>query len=225
MFRDLVPYLAATFVALIRRTTRLTIVRGSIRDRLRDGDRRFIYAFWHQRQAFFTVSHQGDKVSILISRSRDGDMIAETIRLCGVPSVRGSSSRGAAGAVRALMAAVESGRDIGITPDGPKGPARQVKEGVLFLAQKLGIPILPAASAQSKRIILSKAWDHFHIPMPFGRSVVVYGEPIDVLPGDDLGAKALELKTALDSITREADILVARHKPPALPARRNFMRG
>ena len=209
MLRDLVPYLAAGFARLIRLTTILKTVRGSIRDRLRSSDRRFIYAFWHQRQAFFTVSHRDDKVSILISRSRDGDMISETIRLCGVPSVRGSSSRGASGAVRALMGAVESGRDIGITPDGPKGPDRQVKEGILFLAQKLGIPILPITSAQSNRIVLSKAWDRFHIPMPFGRSVVVYGEPVDVLPGDDLLAKALELKTVLDAITLEADLLVA----------------
>jgi lysophospholipid acyltransferase (LPLAT)-like uncharacterized protein len=209
VLRALIPYLAAAFAALIRVTTRLKTVRGSIRDRLRNGDQRFIYAFWHQRQAFFTVSHNDDKVSILISRSRDGEIIAETIRLCGVPSVRGSSSRGAAGAVRALMGCVEAGRDIGITPDGPKGPDRQVKEGILFLAQKLGIPILPIASAQSNRIVLRKAWDHFHVPMPFGRSVVVYGEPVDVLPGDDLGAKALELKTVLDSITREADLLVA----------------
>lgn len=209
MLRTLVPYLAAAFAALIRLTTRLKTVRGSIRDRLRDGDRRFIYAFWHQRQAFFTVSHRKDKVSILISASRDGEIISETIRLCGVPSIRGSSTRGAAGAVRALMGAVDSGRDIGITPDGPKGPDRQVKEGILFLAQKLGIPILPVTSAQSNRFVLSKAWDHFHIPMPFGRSVVVYGEPVDVLPGDDLGIKALELKTVLDLITLEADFLVA----------------
>jgi lysophospholipid acyltransferase (LPLAT)-like uncharacterized protein len=209
VLRSLVPYLAAAFAALIRLTTRLKTVRGSIRDRLRDGDRRFIYAFWHQRQAFFTVSHRDDKVSILISRSRDGEMISETIRLCGVPSIRGSSSSGASGAVRALMGAVDSGRDIGITPDGPKGPDRQVKEGILFLAQKLGIPILPITSAQSNRFVLSKAWDHFHIPMPFGRSVVVYGEPVDVLPGDDLAIKALELKAILDSITLEADFLVA----------------
>ncbi|MDE2143526.1 MAG: lysophospholipid acyltransferase family protein [Elusimicrobia bacterium] len=208
-FRGLVPYAAAGYAALIRRTTRLRTVRGSIRDRLRNSDRRFIYAFWHQRQAFFTVSHNNDKMSMLISRSRDGEIIAETIRLCGVPSVRGSSSRGASGAVRALMSAVQSGRDIGITPDGPKGPERQVKAGILFLAQTLGIPILPITNAQSNRFVLSKAWDHFHVPMPFGRSVVVYGEPVEVRPGDDLAGKALELKNALDEITREADLLVA----------------
>jgi lysophospholipid acyltransferase (LPLAT)-like uncharacterized protein len=209
MLRALLPPLAAGFATLIRSTTRLTTVRGSIRDRLRGSDRRFIYAFWHQRQAFFTVSHNNDKVSILISASRNGQIIAETIRLCGVPSIRGSSSRGASGAVRALLGAVEAGRDIGITPDGPKGPDRQVKDGILYIAQKLGIPILPITSAQSNRIELSKAWDHFHVPLPFGRSVVVYGEPVDVLPGDDFIAKALELKTVLDAITVEAELLVA----------------
>jgi len=209
LLRALVPSLAFAYSTLLRLTTSVTVVRGDIRARLRAEDRRFIYAFWHQRQVFFTVTHRDDKAALLISRSKDGEMIAETIRLCGVASVRGSSSRGAAEAVRSLMEAVRSGLDIGLTPDGPKGPARQVKEGVLFLAQKLGVPILPITSAQSNRLIITKAWDHFHIPLPFGRAVVVYGEPLEVRPGDDLTAKAAELKARLDAITLEADALVA----------------
>ncbi len=176
---------------------------------MRAKNSRFIYAFWHQRQAFFTVTHRGDAVSILISRSRDGDMIADTIRLCGVASVRGSSTRGASGAVRALMEALGSGLDVGITPDGPKGPAREVKDGVLFLARKLGLPILPITNAQSHKIVLRRAWDRFHIPLPFGRGAVVYGEPLFVGPDDDLAAKAAELKSRLDAITLEAEALVA----------------
>ncbi len=208
--RRLVPYLAYLFSSLIKLTTSLRTVRGSIRDKLRAADRRFIYAFWHQRQVFFTVSHRGDNVSILISRSADGEMIAETIRLCcGVSAIRGSSTRGASGAVRGLMRALESGLDLGITPDGPKGPAREIKEGVMYLAQKLGVPILPISSAQSNRFVFKKSWDRFHLPMPFGRAAVVYGEPIDVMPGDDLGVKAAELKTSLDAITLEAEALVA----------------
>lgn len=190
-------------------TIRIKTVRGGLRDDLRAKDRRFIYAFWHQRQAFFTVTHRNDKVAILISRSRDGDMIADTIRLCGVASVRGSSTRGASGAVRALMEVLGTGLDVGITPDGPKGPAREVKEGVLFLAQKLGIPILPITSAQSHKIVLVRAWDRFHIPLPFGRGAVVYGEPVLIGPDDDLTAKAAELKARLDVITLEAEALVA----------------
>lgn len=208
LLRALVPYLAFAYSALLRLTTRVTTVRGDIRARLRAEDRRFIYAFWHQRQVFFTVTHRGDKVAVLISRSKDGEMIAETIRLCGVASVRGSSSRGASQAVRALMETLRSGLDLGITPDGPKGPPRQVKEGALFLAQKLGAPILPVTNAQSNRLVLARAWDHFHVPLPFGRGVVVYGEPILVGPDDDLKAKAAELKARLDAITQEADELV-----------------
>lgn len=204
------PYLGYLFSTLIKLTTSVTIVRGELRDALRRADTRFIYAFWHQRQVFFTVSHRGDKMTCLISNSRDGEMISETIRLCcGVKSIRGSSSRGASAAVRSLMTALESGLDLGITPDGPKGPPREVKNGILFLAQKLGVPILPITNAQSNRLVL-RSWDRFHLPLPFGRAVVVYGEPISVGRGDDLRVKAAALKRALDAITLEADELVAR---------------
>ena len=71
------------------------------------------------------------------------------------------------------------------------------------------MPILPVTSAQSNRLVLAKSWDHFHIPLPFGRGAVVYGEPLEVRPGDDLKAKAAELKARLDAITLEAEALVA----------------
>ena len=210
LVRFLVPYLGYAFSTFIKFTTSLTTVRGESRARLRAADKRFIYAFWHQRQVFFTVSHRGDNVSILISRSVDGEMIAETIRLCcGVSSIRGSSTRGASDAVRGMIKALRSGLDLGITPDGPKGPAREIKDGVMYLAQKLGVPILPVTSAQSNRWVFKKAWDQFHLPMPFGRAVVVYGEPIDVAAGDDLVLKAAELKRSLDAITLEAEALGA----------------
>jgi lysophospholipid acyltransferase (LPLAT)-like uncharacterized protein len=210
IFRSLVPYLAYIFSSFLKLTTSVTTVRGEIRAKLRRADARFIYAFWHQRQCFFTVTHRGDNMTVLISNSRDGQMIAETIRLCcGVKAIRGSSSRGASASVRSLMTALESGLDIGITPDGPKGPAREIKSGVMFLALKLGVPILPISNAQSNRLVFKRSWDRFHLPMPFGRAAVVYGEPIRVMPGDDLVLKAAELKTCLDAITLEAEALVA----------------
>ena len=210
VLRFLVPYLGYLFSTFILLTTSLKIVRGDIRARLRAKNQRFIYAFWHQRQVFFTVSHRGDRMSMLISKSVDGEMIAETIRrCCGVASVRGSSSRGASDALRGLITALRSGLDIGITPDGPKGPKEEIKEGVMYLAQKLGVPILPITNAQSNRLILKGTWDQFQIPMPFGRSVVVYGEPILVGAADDIKSKSAELKLSLDAITLEAEALVA----------------
>jgi len=208
--RFLIPYLGYLLSTFIKLTTSLKIVHGEHRQRLRDQNQRFIYAFWHQRQVFFTVSHRGDPMAMLISKSVDGEMIAETIRrCCGVTSVRGSSTRGASDAVRGLIKALRSGLDIGITPDGPKGPKEEIKEGVIFLAQKLGVPILPITNASSNKLILRSTWDQFQVPMPFGRSVVVYGAPLSVGPLDDLKAKAAELKISLDLITTEAEALVA----------------
>ena len=209
MLRAVVPYLVYAYVSFIGLTTRLITVRGEVQERLNARDQRFLYAFWHQRQVYFTWTHRGVKAAVLVSRSKDGEVIAQTMRLSRIEAVRGSSSRGAAAAVLALMKCAEEGFDIGITPDGPRGPAREVKEGAVFLAQRLGIPIVPIANALSHRFVVTRAWDHFHFPLPFGRAAVVYGEPIAVGPQDDLAAKAAELKAALDRVTAEADEMVS----------------
>ena len=155
-------------------------------------DQRFIYAFWHQRQVFFTWSHRDAEAAVLVSKSNDGEMIAKTMELSRIDAVRGSSSRGGAAAAREMVEILRSGRDVGITPDGPKGPARVVKEGAVRVAQLSGMPIVPIANALSNKLEIDKAWDRFQVPLPFGRSVVIYGEPVRVGPHDDLTAKAAE---------------------------------
>ena len=208
--RRLVPYLAYAYLSLVGWTTRTRVERAERRQSLRKAGQRFIYAFWHQRQVFFTFTHRNDRTAVLVSKSKDGELIAETMRLSGIGSCRGSSSRGGAAAAREMIETVASGWDIGITPDGPKGPAREVKDGVLFLAQRLGIPILPLTNAMSNRLELRRAWDKFHVPLPFGRAVLEYGEPIWVKEGDDLAAKAAELKAVLDEMTLRCDRAVGR---------------
>lgn len=209
MLRRAVPRLVHAFVSLVGLTNRVSVVRGEIPQRLHAEGRRFIYCFWHQRQVFFTWTHRGAGAAVLVSRSKDGDLIAETMRLSDIGAVRGSSSRGGAAAAKEMVETLRAGLDIGITPDGPKGPARQVKDGVLRVAQLSGAPIVPIANALSRKLEIKRAWDRFQVPLPFGRAVVVYGEPIFVRPGDDLAAKAVEVKAALDAATDEADRLAA----------------
>ena len=91
----------------------------------------------------------------------------------------------------------------------PRGPARKVKEGAVRVAQLSGMPIVPIANALSNKIEITKAWDRFQFPLPFGRSVVIYGEPVRVGAGDDLESKAAELEAAMNLLTDEADRLVA----------------
>lgn len=208
MIRKLVPYLVYSYVSFVGWTTRQKVLRADIPERIHAAGERFIYAFWHQRQAYFTWSHRGVSAAVLVSKSKDGEMIARTMELSRIDAVRGSSSRGGAAAAREMVEILRSGRDVGITPDGPRGPAREVKEGAVRVAQLSGMPIVPIANALSRRIEVAKAWDRFQVPLPFGRSVVIYGEPVRVAAGDDLAAKADELKAAMDAVTAEADGLV-----------------
>lgn len=208
MFRRLVPYLLYSYVTFVGWTTRQRVLRADIPAAVHKSGQRFIYAFWHQRQVFFTWSHRNVEAAVLVSRSKDGELIARTMELSRIAAVRGSSSRGGAVAAREMVEILRSGRDVGITPDGPRGPARAVKEGAVRVAQLAGMPIIPIANALSNRIEIARAWDRFQVPLPFGRSVVIYGEPVRVAAGDDLDAKAAELKAAMDRLTAEADLLV-----------------
>lgn len=208
MLRTLAPYLGFAYVTFVGWTTRMSVLRGDIPEKIHAAGERFIYAFWHQRQIFFTWSHRDVDAAVLVSRSNDGEMICRTMELSGIGAVRGSSSRGGAVAAREMVEILRAGRDVGITPDGPRGPAREVKEGAVRVAQLSGAPIVPIANGLSRKLEVSRSWDRLQVPLPFGRAVVVYGEPIRVGAGDDLAAKAAELKSALDALTREADRLV-----------------
>lgn len=190
-------------------TSRITTRGEEHRQGLRLQGRHFIYAFWHQRAPFFAYTHSHDNTSVLVSRSQDGEIIAQLLRLSGIGTCRGSSSRGAQAATREMIETISSGQDLAFTPDGPKGPARKVKPGILYLAQKLGLPILPLTCAFSRKFVSAKSWDRFHLPLPFGRIVVRYGAPIMVGPGDDPEASAAALNAALDAITEQADREVA----------------
>lgn len=175
-------------------------------DVLRERGRPYLIAFWHNRQAYLLEPYRNRKIAVLVSPSRDGEIIAQTIARFGVPCVRGSSRKEPAKALRALLKAVKAGYSPAITPDGPIGPARQVKSGVIYLAQALDLPILPLAAASSRKIIFN-SWDSFIFPLPFSRIVLGCGEPLIVNKGDDLEKKAAELKAALDAITDQTDAL------------------
>jgi lysophospholipid acyltransferase (LPLAT)-like uncharacterized protein len=157
------------------------------------------------------------KLRMLISHHRDGAIIADTIGHFGLGTVRGSASKsgseknkGGAAALRAMVKAVRAGDGVGITPDGPSGPYMRASDGVAVLAKLTGIPIIPATYSVSRRKIM-KSWDRFCFAKPFGRGVIVWGEPILVdrkAPPEELEQKRIEIEESLNSLTREADLLV-----------------
>jgi lysophospholipid acyltransferase (LPLAT)-like uncharacterized protein len=132
----------------------------------RDG-RHIILAFWHAQQLMIPIGYRGTGSYVLISQHGDGEIIARIIARFGHKAVRGSSTRGGAGALRALIKLGRSGQDVVVTPDGPKGPRQVAKLGVVQLAKATGLPIVPMAFACSKKNSLRAGigtWSHTHFP-------------------------------------------------------------
>ena len=110
-----------------------------------------IFAFWHGRLAMMPFAYSGRGVVILVSQHRDGELISRVVERFGIESVRGSSTRGWLGGMKGLLRAIREGKDVAITPDGPRGPCMKVQMGVLQVARKTGLPIIPVAFSASKK--------------------------------------------------------------------------
>lgn len=169
-----------------------------------------IYAFWHNRilaitAAFLRVYPPGRRgVLVLTSASKDGMWLGEVASALGMGSVRGSSSRRGAGAMRELLEKVSQGYDIAITPDGPRGPKYELGPGPVYLAQRTGITIIPI-HARFSCCWTMKTWDGFRIPRPFSALDVTLDPPLRVPAQTDESSFEAE-RAKIESVLRtEAD--------------------
>jgi lysophospholipid acyltransferase (LPLAT)-like uncharacterized protein len=168
---------------------------------------RVIVAFWHGRLLMMPFLYPEQPRAILISEHLDGEYISRIAAILGSKVIRGSTTRGGIRAFRQMIGTLREGAHLVITPDGPKGPSRKVKTGIIELARLTGAPIVPVSFSSAWRRFL-KSWDAFLVPLPFSRAVYVWGEPIYVgqaTTKEEL-AKYQELLAArLDLLTMEAD--------------------
>ncbi|MFQ5901548.1 MAG: lysophospholipid acyltransferase family protein [Thermodesulfobacteriota bacterium] len=144
-------------------------------------------ALWHQdivMAPFFYRKNKKKEIATIASKSRDGEIIVNVLKRFGFITIRGSSSRGGAEALRSMKGYFEKckGALAGITVDGPRGPAGKVKAGIILLAKETGATIYPLRG-WAKRKILLNSWDRTMIPLPFNHFVFVCGEPI-IVPKD-----------------------------------------
>jgi len=150
---------------------------------------------------------------MLISAHRDGRIIAGAMTYFGIETIAGSTSRGGSSALRKILKRLKEGGCVGITPDGPRGPAMTVSIGIVNIARLAGVPIVPATYATSRRRELA-SWDRFHLALPFGRGVFLFGEPIEI--GAELDETGLEdvrclIEARMVEMVREADRRVGHH--------------
>jgi hypothetical protein len=139
-----------------------------------------IYASWHESILAFTFIGMPllHKTQVLISQSRDGEYITQVVQRLGARVARGSSSRRSrAGLLE--MAHVEGDMNLAITPDGPRGPRRQVQRGSVFLASRTGLPVVPLGFGFSNAW-RAHGWDRFAVPLPFSQVTCVAAAPIRV---------------------------------------------
>jgi hypothetical protein len=166
------------------------------------GGRPTIYTFWHNRVFLGTYFFRRRGIVVMTSRSFDGEYIARFIQRFGYGAARGSSSRGAVGALVEMVKFVRQGRPAGFTIDGPRGPRYVAKMGAVLLAKKTGAPILPF-TVNAARYYTAPSWDALQIPYPFTRARVLIAPPIYVpadADDDALQAKRDELQRALDAL-------------------------
>lgn len=140
-----------------------------------------LYVFLHGNIVPAAVSHIDRGHSVVISTHRDGEIIGQIATRLGYRTIRGSSTRGGAGAVRAILRA---GPDhaVAVTPDGPRGPIGKVEPTLVGIAARMGWRIHPLGFAVS-RAWRARSWDRFLVPLPFARIVCVAGEPVAVPQG------------------------------------------
>ncbi len=147
------------------------------------GDKNFIMACWHGELLMipyaYTHYKKDPKVKLVISEHFDGNLIAKTLNKFGFETIRGSSTRGGVKALIESIKSLKDGYDLGITPDGPKGPRHEVHDGIIVMAQKAKVKIVLVEIKPTKYWQIS-SWDKFIIPKPFGIINYYISDFIDV---------------------------------------------
>lgn len=184
---------------------------------IREGGEGLIGAIWHSRIMLSPSIWQkgAQQPKVLISRSGEGDAIARAAAVNGISAIRGSSlnmkkrekSKGAMSGFREMVRFIRGGGCMAIMPDGPRGPRMRIGLGPLMIAQMAGAPIVPATWS-TRWAITFNSWDRFVLPLPFGKGVIAYGEPVTVprdADAETLEALRAELEHRAIALTQDAD--------------------
>jgi len=206
--RRIACWVTHCYIRFVYLTNRWSVEGNDWTRRLTLEGQTFIVAFWHGRLLMMPLAWHGlTSFHMLISAHRDGRIIAGAMNYFGIETIAGSTSRGGSSALREILRRLKEGGCVGITPDGPRGPAMTVSIGIVNIARLAGVPIVPLTYATSRRRILA-TWDRFHLALPFGRGVYLFGEPIEIAAElDDVGLENARriIETRMVEMVREVD--------------------
>jgi lysophospholipid acyltransferase (LPLAT)-like uncharacterized protein len=207
--RWLIPYAASSIAAVVRSwmgTMRVQVASQDGRQHPIDpAEGKLLYTFWHE--GLLAPLATRPKIRVLISQHADGELIAQVCQRLGIGVIRGSTARGGCAALVEMIRSADGPTHLGITPDGPRGPRRVLKPGVVLVASQTGLPIVPVGIGFT-RAWRFHSWDRFALPLPGSTLTGVIGQPITV-PAD-LSRPALadwvaRVELALANVTELAE--------------------
>ena len=177
----------ALYIYIVYVSSQKTFINKDNFDKLILENKSFIYALWHDQLLLSPFTWQTkNRIDILISKHKDGDIIADLIKYHGFNSIRGSTNnpskvkeKNTISSIRKIIKTLKANVSIGITPDGPRGPRHKVSEGTINIARISNKKILPMALAYKEQWVLN-TWDKFIIPKPFNKICIVWGDTIDI---------------------------------------------
>ncbi len=140
-----------------------------------EADSNSVYIFWHSKMLVGWWLFKNNKSAALVSQSKDGDILNNILTKWKYNVVRGSNSKGSREALTQMINLVKQSYSAVITPDGPRGPAGEIKNGALIISNKCSVPVIPVRITYSKKKILENSWDKFEIPLPFSKCTVDFG--------------------------------------------------
>ncbi len=203
--RSLVRRVGIPLVSAIASSWRMRSRDEAHRTMLVDAGQPFVFLVWHEVLLPLLWYHRHQGIAIVVSEAREGRYLGDLASRIGYRLLPGSSTRGGARALLGAVRVLHEGSPVAFTPDGPRGPRRDVKPGVVSAAQRAGVPVLPVHAVVSSAWRL-RSWDRMVIPKPFARIDVRYGAPFAVGPGPAGLTQGVErCAVALDAL--EAELL------------------
>lgn len=196
---------------LINKTLKIVEIEETPLADLRKKGFSIIYALWHSQTFVPFYNKRKDKVVLLTTAARRGQILNSAVKNFGYQIVHLPGFKAQKNwliQINKLIGFIKNGYDTGIVLDGPDGPAYQIKPGIFFIASRTGCPIIPSGIGVAKKIKLFWRWDRYWVPRPFTKAIILYGQPLflekDFL-SQDLEALKSELKKRLDELNQKAD--------------------
>jgi lysophospholipid acyltransferase (LPLAT)-like uncharacterized protein len=208
----ILAFLLLVFYSALRLTWRIHIEEPeSLKKALRDQGP-CVFAHWHGDELGLVFLLPRYRAAPIVSTSKDGEIMATVVRLLGSRTARGSSTRGGASAIKAILRLAREGWRPSLAVDGPKGPLHKAKPGVFEISKLLNAPIFPLAATADRTFVFKKSWNQSFLPLPFAKLVVVWGEPLLAVSRESDGRDprlALALEEALTNAGQRARDLIA----------------